>query len=265
MHMGTGRSAADAQRQRRHERYAQRISVGGTLVAPVPECYHGKPSTYQNWGCRCDLCREASSQASGRSASARADRRRALSTLVTAREPQPEPPVPEQRAPDPSDGLLSDPLPEFNPGARAEITTVEQLRGVLDAYYRPQLRLPALAEDCERRIAGPHAVTVNLDTGVIVFVGEAEQSSAAPESLQEAKAPKRRRSGGAGNRNPTSVGEIIDRLKDIGATVKLAGKHYRVHLPNGEAVSLPCTPSDHRWIANKVAEIAVKGYDVRRF
>lgn len=47
---------------RRRDWYDARIWVGGRLVAPLPEQYHGKRSTYDYYGCRCDLCGKAASE-----------------------------------------------------------------------------------------------------------------------------------------------------------------------------------------------------------
>ena len=45
--------------QRRQRMYAARVLVGGYLVAPVPAERHGRISTYNNAGCRCQPCRDA--------------------------------------------------------------------------------------------------------------------------------------------------------------------------------------------------------------
>lgn len=46
-------------REQRRRRFELRVEVNGRLIAPVEEERHGKVSTYQNWGCRCELCVDA--------------------------------------------------------------------------------------------------------------------------------------------------------------------------------------------------------------
>lgn len=41
---------------RREQRQAERVMVGGRLIAPLPDEYHGRPSTYAYHGCRCRDC-----------------------------------------------------------------------------------------------------------------------------------------------------------------------------------------------------------------
>jgi hypothetical protein len=41
--------------------YARRLRER-LRIRPIPEGAHGKPSTYRNWSCRCDACRQAWSQ-----------------------------------------------------------------------------------------------------------------------------------------------------------------------------------------------------------
>jgi hypothetical protein len=43
---------------RRRQRYGQRQVVDGRLVHP--DAPHGTPGSYQNWGCRCLDCTQAS-------------------------------------------------------------------------------------------------------------------------------------------------------------------------------------------------------------
>jgi len=60
----------EAQRRRcaveKAARLALREEVDGRLVAPVPAELHGRLSTYNNRGCRCDPCRAAGSAATAR-------------------------------------------------------------------------------------------------------------------------------------------------------------------------------------------------------
>ena len=46
-------------RQRRAKACAARVLVDGCLVAPESTHGHGHPDTYQRFGCRCELCRQA--------------------------------------------------------------------------------------------------------------------------------------------------------------------------------------------------------------
>lgn len=49
----------DYNRELRHRRYAAREWVNGRLVAVQVGLRHGRVSTYNNWGCRCDPCTRA--------------------------------------------------------------------------------------------------------------------------------------------------------------------------------------------------------------
>lgn len=42
------------------KRYAARQLVGGRLIAPLPDEYHGRAHTYVYHGCRCARCTQAS-------------------------------------------------------------------------------------------------------------------------------------------------------------------------------------------------------------
>jgi hypothetical protein len=50
---------AAEQRHMDAQRRNQRVEVDGRLVAPLPADRHGRPGTYNNWGCRCEPCTEA--------------------------------------------------------------------------------------------------------------------------------------------------------------------------------------------------------------
>jgi len=56
------RAQAEASRHSRAKFYAARVNVDGVLVAPVPDHFHGRMSTYTARGCRCDQCKEAKRQ-----------------------------------------------------------------------------------------------------------------------------------------------------------------------------------------------------------
>jgi hypothetical protein len=70
----TPEAQAATQRRLRRLRAAERVLVGGRLVAPVEQ--HGSESTYNNWGCRCVRCTVAARE-SGRERRAAAKRREA--------------------------------------------------------------------------------------------------------------------------------------------------------------------------------------------
>lgn len=160
---------------------------------------------------------------------------------------------------------MDDDLPPFTPGARAEITTVDQLRGVLEAYHRPQWSSPVQGDNTlERRAADGYLLKVNTETGVVVFVGSCDQSSAAPESLRQCARPKRRRKGGSGSGMPTSYAEVVSRLKELGCEVDDTARHLKVTLPDGRRRTLPKTTSDWRAVRNTVAQFRADGLDLRR-
>lgn len=160
---------------------------------------------------------------------------------------------------------LKDAVPEFTPGARAEITTFDQLLGILNAYHRPQWSSPVQGDDLlEQRAAEGHLVKVNVETGTVVFVGECDQSSAAPESLRQCAPPKRRKRGGSGSGMPTDYAEIISRLIELGCEVDQTGRHIKVTLPDGRRRTLPKTTSDWRSVRNTVSQFKADGLDLRR-
>lgn len=57
-------SEAATQRRLRASRAAERVEIGGRLVAPLPDEQHGSESTYNNWCCRCVRCSVAAREAS---------------------------------------------------------------------------------------------------------------------------------------------------------------------------------------------------------
>ncbi|SEF34349.1 hypothetical protein SAMN05421837_107332 [Amycolatopsis pretoriensis] len=65
-----------AARDERHRRYARRLLVDGVWVAPVAAERHGRVTTYNAWGCRCEPCTGAASAERQRLARVRAERQR---------------------------------------------------------------------------------------------------------------------------------------------------------------------------------------------
>lgn len=116
----------------------------------------------------------------------------------------------------------------------------------------------------ERRAADGHLIKVNTESGLIVFVGEHDQSSAAPESLRQCAAPKRRKRGGSGSGMPTDYGEIVERLVEQGCAIDQTARHIKVTLPDGRRRTLPKTTSDWRSVRNTVSQFKADGVDLRR-
>lgn len=273
--------------ERRRNWYDCRILVGGRLVAPLPEDYHGKRSTYDYYGCRCDLCAIAARKRTRhkpvpepRFSTVEDTEPEATAPVVpTFLEPVPAPrqsvaedePAPEAtaRPPERCDTAVPDlgaEVPDITLGARAEITSVDQLRHVVEAYHRPQWTAPVPSDPTlETRSANGHTIKVNTDTGVVVFVGTSDQPGGEPESLREREVPKSTKRGGSGSGMPTSYMELINRLVALGCTVDpRGGRHITVTLPNGQRRSLPRRSGDWRSVRNAVSELKADGLDVRR-
>lgn len=275
---------------RRKYWYESRILVCGRLVAPLPEEYHGKRSTYDYYGCRCDLCSDAARK--------RARKKPAPQPRQSTENAQPGPaatvappvflepvampvprvseavaePVPEGKPQPPPErrlGTVPDlgaEVPEITRGARAEITGVDHLKAVLEAYHRPQWTAAVPNDpELEKRSANGYLVKVRKDSGVVVFVGTSDQSGGDPESLRERAVPKSTKRGGCGSAMPTSFAELINRLMDLGCAVETrGGRHVTVTLPNGQRRSLPRKSGDWRAVRNAVHQFKADGLDVRR-
>lgn len=258
-------------RQRAYWR-SRRIRVNGRLVAPLPESYHGKRSTYNYYGCHCDLCNKANTkrQRTERVPEPSTPEPKFVRTELPAAEPvqrrQPAKRKPaRQQSPEPEVPNLGVEIPEVTREVRAEIATMEQLRDVLAAYHTPQWTVAMPSQPgWEKRSARGCLIIVDPD-GVVVFIGTADQSNAAPESLRERSAPKSTRRGGCGTTLPTSYAEVIDRLRELGCEVDTSSaRHVSVTLPNGERRTLPKTTSDWRAVKNTVAQFRADGLDLRR-
>lgn len=262
------------------------------MVAPLPEEYHGKKSTYDYYGCRCDLCSDAARK--------RARKKPAPQPRQSTENTRPEPaatvsapvflepvaPMPVPRAPEVVDEPEPEPesgqpppdrrlgtvpdlgaeVPEITRGARAEITTLDHLKAVVEAYHRPQWTAAVPNDpELEKRSADGVLLKVRVDTGVVVFVGTSDTPGGAPECLRERTAPKSTKRGGSGSGMPTSYDELADRLVELGCTVdRSGGRHVTVTLPSGKRRSLPRKSGDWRGVRNAVAQFKADGLDVRR-
>ena len=268
----------------------RRIDVNGRLVTPIPDNdVHGELKGYLDYCCRCDLCSNAMRQYNRR--------RSGTKTSVDQSEPpattpnqvavrQSTPSVPAARAAtkpaapkkkqttkrktsqqpavvDPAE-LLGEPLVPLSPGAQAHIECFAHLEAVQNAYYRPQT-VATLPDGNHKRHHYNGTMIVVAGDGTILRVSSHDQSNDDPESLVERHRPKRRTSGGGGNRTPTSMDEVIRNCRQQGCEVRdTGGKHLKVIAPNGDVHSLPRTPSDWRSIANTVSEMRASGVDLRR-
>ena len=260
-------------RQWRHERYAQRVLIGGRWIAPLPSDQHGKPGTYCNHGCRCAECTYA---ATDYSAFQRRRRRVSLPEPASVPEPVPEPappqpakPVRQRRTPKktaPQKQIIhqrEDPVPPFTRGAAGHVADFAHLEQIKNAYYRPQTIAPIPDQpDTQRHMYDGCEIIVAGDT--IVRVGQHEQSTAEPETLAERRKSKHRKHGGAGTMLPTSYDEVIQGLKEAGCEITGEGKHLKVVTPDGQVSTLPRTASDWRAIRNTVSQFRALGIDLRR-
>lgn len=58
------------------------------------------------------------------------------------------------------------------------------------------------------------------------------------------------------------VRELVESLERQGWRVEQGGRHLKAFSPDGKTiVSLPLTPSDHRWRANALRYLRRGGYD----
>lgn len=190
----------------------------------------------------------------------------ASATRTPAAAPKPAPPKkkPAQQAAVDTTGVLDDPLPPFTPGARRHIECLAHLESVQNAYYRPQT-VTSMPDGDQKRHHHNGTMIIVAGDGTILHVSSHDQSSDAPESLVEIHRPKRRTSGGSGNRLPTTMDELIRRCRQQGCeVVDNGGKHLKVLVPEGDPVPLPRTPSDWRSIPNAVSQLRSRGVDVRR-
>lgn len=185
------------------------------------------------------------------------------------REPIQAKPAPPAHRPRPAD-LDSAPdlggeVPTITPGARREITTLDQLKAVVEAYHRPQWTAPIPDDpNVERRAAEGVMIRVALDSGHVVFVGEADRPGGDSHVMRETSVPKSTKRGGGGSNLPTSYEELAKRLADLGCTVDRSGQRITVYLPDGRKRKLPSNPNDWRGLRNAVSQFRAEGFDVRR-
>lgn len=160
-------------------------------------------------------------------------------------------------------------LPRFSASAADAVRDRDHAREILNAYYRPEITHdgdPKLCPDREVRIRG--RVHLVIQGGVIISVGEynpPEPSSASPVLAPADKPRRRRGKGGAGNRFPTDVAELVARIEQAGARVDRTKKHYVVTIPGSAVrVGVPRNPRDWRSIRNSVNQLRALGLDVSR-
>lgn len=96
-------------------------------------------------------------------------------------------------------------------------------------------------------------------------------SSADDTAGGKGAAPARRRVPGqkadARRPTPTSVAEMLERVREYGFEVDDTRRHYSISHPGTPGIGLPVprTPSDHRWAENTVSQIRrVFGIDIRQ-
>lgn len=113
------------------------------------------------------------------------------------------------------------------------------------------------------RLRGNLAAISADDSGEVIAI--ASRSKALRERTEPRDGAVKRGHGGSGPAMPTSVPDLIDRLRVRGFGIVRDGTHYvvRHHLHDGQ-VSFAKTPSDHRSIPNTVLDIRAEfGVDVR--
>lgn len=240
----------------RHERYQQRQWVGGRWIAPLSEEYHGRTGTYSNYGCRCVACTDAMRVAQSTRKTAPAPRRPVdpVPSPPQAKRPQRTKPRKKTKAPR---------LP-ITREASAAITDEAHLERVEAAFWRPGFVTPDPydPERAERRFAQGCMVIVRK--GQIVYVGEHEQSTEAPRSLQPVKRAQRRVRGGNGGHWPATWDQLMERVSAAGCEVLRRSSHVVVRVPSGERVTLHHTASDWRALRNACSQFARHGVDLRR-
>lgn len=158
-------------------------------------------------------------------------------------------------------------LPKFAPSAADAITDANHAREVLSAYYDPEITHagdPKRNPGREVRIRG--RVHLVVDRGTIIAVGPWEPKALTGTSpvLTRPRARHRRVRGGKGNRFPTTVDELVRRIRATGATVETTSKHYAVQVPTGQWMTVPRTVHDWRALKNTVTQLKRAGLDVTR-
>jgi len=163
------------------------------------------------------------------------------------------------------------PLPKMALSAMDCVRDREHARDVLTAYYHPDIRHdcdPRVYPDREVRIGRGVHLVVSTDTGTIISIGDhvpARLDSASPV-LTPVKRPKRRTHGGSGTRVPTSIPELIERVKQVAGkdAVQRTANHYVVRVPGASPIGIAANTGDWRSIRNSVQTLRYYGIDVTR-
>ncbi len=162
-------------------------------------------------------------------------------------------------------------LPKMAPSAMDCVRDRDHARDVLTAYYYPEIRHdcdPRVYPDREVRIGcGVHLV-VSAETGTIISIGDHAPApvGAASPVLTPVRRPKRRTHGGAGTRVPTSIPELIERVRQVVGkdAVERTSNHYVVRVPGASPIGIAANVGDWRSIRNSVRTLRHYGIDVTR-
>lgn len=245
-------------------------------------------STYINYHCRCDDCRAANAayqrkrvrakkeQEASRLEGPRASGERLLTQDgETGEQEQDQPsgeapvPVPAPPQTEPVTVVTTTapptrrqwPVPPITDAVADRITTKEFYDDVVKAYYEPEITMPQ-GDGRTRRVAGNAQVIVGADK-TIIWVAETERTDGPSELLQDRKrAMPKARGGRGGSRGPSDWSDLMRRLRRSGCSVERTSNHIRVVSQDGVTTFLPSTASDHRALANAVAQLRKDGFDV---
>ena len=161
-------------------------------------------------------------------------------------------------------------IPPFSLGAADHVRDRDHLAAVLAAYHRPEATWRGSGQAAHREVRRRGHVQVIVSGGTVIGVVDVEPR---PDLLQ-AESPvigppsrcvKRRKRGGAGQRMPTTLKELMKRAEAAGADITLGGRHLRVHRPGCPPTVVAVTPSDWRSIVNAGKQLCRNGIDVARF
>jgi hypothetical protein len=158
-------------------------------------------------------------------------------------------------------------LPRFAPSAADQVLDADHAREILGAYYRPEITHagdPKKHPGREVRIRD--RVHLVVDRGTIIAVGtyDPPPPDGASPVLDPPRSRLRRFRGGRGNRFPTTVEELVHRIRATGADIEQTRKHYLVRLPSGQTMTVPKTVHDWRALRNTVTQLRRAGLDVTR-
>lgn len=160
-------------------------------------------------------------------------------------------------------------LPRFAKTAADAVADQDHARAILAAYYRPEIRHGGdpRRPGREIRIAGGVHIVVCDDTIIAVSRHDppAPDGPSAVLGPVESRRNYRRGRGGGGTRIPTTVAELIERARALGAVVERSQRHYLVSIPGGpQRLPVPANPRDWRSLRNSVAVLKRAGLDVSR-